>query len=74
MHVQPGYCFVTPCQTDNSIHIVRKEVTPHNGLLQWQCQHFPRSILLQVRFHACEPHSLDSRKGFMRCRSPSLSS
>jgi hypothetical protein len=29
------------------------------GLLRWQCQHFPRSILVQVRFHACEPlHTL----------------
>jgi hypothetical protein len=32
MHVQPGYSSVTPCQTDNNRHIVRKEVTPHNGL------------------------------------------
>jgi hypothetical protein len=32
MYVQPGYSSVTPCQTDNNRHIVRKEVTLHNGL------------------------------------------
>jgi hypothetical protein len=41
MHVQPGYCFVTPCQTDNSIYIVRKEVTPHNGLASVAVPTFP---------------------------------
>jgi hypothetical protein len=77
MHVQPGYSSVTPCQTDQrritafpTRHIVRKEVTPHNGLAT-VCQHFARIILLEVRFHACEPHSLDSLDALL-FTSPSL--